>query len=61
MTITYPPITNVLCEMDLMMPLLHMSQYKDNLLGNGIAYVNGVIGISDKFFVDVVGMPMGVI
>lgn len=47
--------------MDATMPLLHMSQYKDSLLSHGVAYVNGVIGLSDEFFVDVVGMPMGVI
>jgi hypothetical protein len=28
--------------------------------GNGITYVNGgVIGISEEFFVDVIGMPIG--
>ncbi|KAG2145007.1 hypothetical protein BD769DRAFT_1382842 [Suillus cothurnatus] len=59
--LTYPPITNVLHEMDIMMPLLHMSQYEDDLLSHGVAYVNSVIGLSDEFFVDVVGMPMGVI
>jgi hypothetical protein len=59
--LTCPPITNVLHEMDIMMPLLHMSQYEDDLLSHGVAYVNSVIGLSDKFFVDVVGMPMGVI
>lgn len=59
--IAYPPITDVLREMDATMPLLHMSQYKDSLLSHGVAYVNGVIGLSDEFFVDVVGMPMGVI
>jgi hypothetical protein len=47
--------------MDVTMPLLRMSQYKDNLLSNGITYVNGVIGISDEFVVDIVGMPTGVI
>ncbi|KAG1811447.1 uncharacterized protein BJ212DRAFT_1483693 [Suillus subaureus] len=59
--ITYPPITDILHEMDVMMPLLHMSQYKDDLLNHGVTYVNNVIGLSDEFFVDVVGMPMGVI
>ncbi|KAG1905524.1 uncharacterized protein F5891DRAFT_1183466 [Suillus fuscotomentosus] len=57
--ITYPPITDVLREMDATMPLLHMSQYEDSLLSHGVAYVNGVVGLSDEFFVDVVGMPMG--
>ncbi|KAG1836402.1 hypothetical protein DFJ58DRAFT_734999 [Suillus subalutaceus] len=59
--ITYPPITDVLCEMDVTMPLLHMSQYEDDLLNHGVAYVNSMIGLSDEFFVNVVGMPMGVI
>ncbi|KAG1866763.1 hypothetical protein F4604DRAFT_1682826 [Suillus subluteus] len=48
--ITYPPITDVLCEMDVTMPLLHMSQYKDDFLNHGVAYVNSVIDLSDEFF-----------
>lgn len=59
--ITYPPITDVLQEMDYEMPLLNMAQYEANLLAHGIAYVNGVIGIVDNFFIDVVGMPIGVV
>ncbi|KAI6115825.1 hypothetical protein EDD16DRAFT_1704463 [Pisolithus croceorrhizus] len=59
--ITYPPITDVLQEMDYEMPLLNMAQYKANLLAHGIAYVNSVIGIVDNFFIDVVGMPIGIV
>ncbi|KAG1732555.1 hypothetical protein EDB19DRAFT_1911944 [Suillus lakei] len=59
--IVYPPITEALQEMDITMPLLNMSQYKNMLISNGVAYVNGIIGISDDFFVDIIGMPVGVV
>jgi hypothetical protein len=38
-----------------------MSQYENMLISHGVAYVNGIIGISDDFFVDVIGMPVGVV
>ncbi|KAG1771527.1 hypothetical protein EDD22DRAFT_947961 [Suillus occidentalis] len=59
--IEYPPIIDVLQEMDQTMPLLNMPQYEAALIEHGIAYVNAVVGISDQLFVDVIGMPIGVI
>ena len=59
--IMYPPITEVLQDMDTTMPLLNMPQYEDVLVSNGVAYVNGIIGISDEFFVNIIGMPVGVV
>jgi hypothetical protein len=57
----YPPIINVLREMDIVMPLLDMPQYEAVLVEHGIAYVNNVVGISDHWFIDVIHMPIGVI
>jgi hypothetical protein len=59
-TITYPPIIDVLEGMDVTMPLLNMPQYEAVLIEHGIAYVNNAVGISDHWFVDVIGMPIGV-
>jgi hypothetical protein len=59
--ITYPPIIEALHAMDASMPLLNMPQYESMLVSNGIAYVNGVIGISEEFFVDIIGMPIGAV
>ncbi|KAG2749318.1 hypothetical protein P692DRAFT_20732641 [Suillus brevipes Sb2] len=59
--IEYPPIIDVLQEMDQTMPLLNMPQYEAALIEHGIVYVNAVVGISDQLFVDVIGMPIGVI
>jgi len=59
-TIIYPPIIDVLERMDVTMPLLNMPQYEAVLIEHGIAYVNNAVGISDRWFVDVVGMPIGV-
>lgn len=52
----YPPIIDVLQEMDQTMPLLNMPQYEAALIEHGIAYVNAVVGISNQLFVDVIGM-----
>jgi hypothetical protein len=57
----YPPIINVLREMDVAMPLLDMPQYEAVLVEHGIAYVNNAVGISDHWFTDVIHMPIGVI
>ncbi|KAI6042355.1 hypothetical protein EDC04DRAFT_2600945 [Pisolithus marmoratus] len=45
----------VLQEMHKTMPHLNMPQYEDNLVSNGVAYVNMADGISEDFFVDIVG------
>ena len=57
----YPPIINVLHEMDIAMPLLDMPQYEAVLVEHGIAYVNNVVGIYDHWFIDVIHMPISVI
>jgi hypothetical protein len=59
--ITYPPIIEALHAMDASMPLLNMPQYESMLVSNGIAYANGVIGILEEFFVDIIGMPIGAV
>ncbi|KAJ8582876.1 hypothetical protein M405DRAFT_846184 [Rhizopogon salebrosus TDB-379] len=59
-TITYPPIIDVLEGMDVTMPLLNMPQYEAVLIEHGIAYVNNAVGIPHHWFVDVIGMPLGV-
>jgi hypothetical protein len=57
----YPPIIDVLREMDIAMPLLDMPQYEAVLVEHGIAYVNNVVGIYDHWFIDVIHVPIGVI
>ena len=57
----YPSISEALNEMHRSMPLLNMPQYEENLVSHGVAYVNTVSRISEDFFVDVVGMPLGAV
>ncbi|KIO04230.1 hypothetical protein M404DRAFT_144024 [Pisolithus tinctorius Marx 270] len=57
----YPSISDALHQMHTSMPLLNMPQYEENLVSHGVAYVNTVSGISEDFFVDVVGMPLGAV
>jgi len=57
----YPSVSEALAEMHKSMPLLNMPQYEENLISHGVAYVNTVGGISEDFFVDIVGMPLGAV
>ena len=57
----YPSVSKVLAEMHKSMPLLNMPQYEENLVSHSVAYVNMVGGISEDFFVDIVGMTLGAV
>ena len=59
--ISYPSIFTVLHKLHAVMPLLNYLQYESSLLAKGIFYVKNAMDINRDYFVDIVGMPEGVV
>jgi len=59
--VVFPLVSEVLQELHNVMPLLNYPQYEATLTAKGIVYVNNVIGIAHKFFINAISMPEGAV
>jgi hypothetical protein len=59
--LTFPPIIQVLSNLDVIMPLLNYQQYETTLVQKGIVYVNSIAIVQHSFSMDIVGMPEGAV
>ena len=59
--VVFPLISQILQELHNVMPLLDYPPYEAALTAKGIVYVNNVIGIAQKFFINTIGMPEGAV
>ena len=59
--ISYPPISKVLTDLHVVMPLIDYPRFEEALVKNGMVYANSVLNINTDFFSTIVGMPIGVV
>lgn len=59
--ISFPPISQALADLHVVMPLHNYPQYEMALISKGILYVNNTSSLAHSFFVDVVGLPDGAV
>ena len=59
--ISFPPISQALADLHVVMPLHNYPQYEPALISKGILYMNNTSSLAHSFFVDIVGLPDGAV